>query len=222
VVEDHPLVRHALHELLAERFMIVGEASGGQEAVQKALELRPDVVIMDVGLPDLNGIVAAQRIKAALATTQVVILTAKDDDSTILGAIEAGAISVVVKGEETQTILQAIEQASCGLTYLPPAIARRLMNAAVNRLEDQSRSTQVKPPTGLEERQRANSSQLTPRELEILRLVATGGHNRDVALDLGISERTVMNHLMSIYGKLGIRGRTGATAYAIKHKLITV
>lgn len=222
IVEDHPLVRHALREVLAEPYVVAGEASGGQEAVQKALELQPDIVILDVGLPDMNGVAAAQRIKEAAPATQVVILTANVDDVTILRAIEAGVTSIVAKQEETPMILQAIEQASSGLPYFSPAVARRVMDAAAGRLEDRSGSEPEHQASERNERRRSDGRWLTARETEILRCVASGAHNRDIARTLEISERTVMNHLMSVYGKLGVRGRAGATAYAIKHRLINI
>lgn len=221
VVEDHPLVRHALIEVLGEHFTVVGEASTGEEALQKASETLPEVVVMDVGLPDVDGLVATRRIKEALPNTRVVILTASDDDQTILGAIGAGAISVVVKHEETAVILEAIDQASSDRPYFSPAIARRVVEAAMGRLEARSGGRDG-PDTDIASRRRSDGRWLTAREIEVLKRVAKGAHNRDIARELQISERTVMNHLMSIYGKLGVRGRAGATAYAIKHGLITI
>jgi DNA-binding NarL/FixJ family response regulator len=220
IVEDHPLVRHALAEVLEGRFEVVDEAGTGEEAVRKAQELDPDVVVMDVGLPDMDGLAATRRIKEERPASQVVILTASDDDRTILGAIDAGAISVVVKHEETPIILEAIDQASAQRPYFSPAIAKRVIEAALGRLE--GRGGEEAEQRQRAERQRPDGRGLTAREIEVLKRVARGAHNRDIALDLAISERTVMNHLMSIYAKLGVRGRAGATAYAIKHGLITI
>jgi DNA-binding NarL/FixJ family response regulator len=205
--------------MLEEQFTTIDEASNGEDGVQKALTHEPEIVVMDVGLPDFNGIIATRRIKSALPNTQVVILTAADDDLTILGAIDAGAISVVAKDEAPQVLVEAIERARSGQPYLPPTIARRVMQAALGRFADKSATDSGMQSTALENR-RGDPRQLTRREAEILRYVAQGAHNREVARSLAISERTVTNHLMTIYRKLGIRGRAGATAYAIKHDLI--
>lgn len=214
-------MRQALHDLLVEQQMVTADASTGEAAIRKALEFRPDVVIMDVRLPDMNGIVAARRIKDAIPMTQIVVLTANDDDHTVLTAIEAGAISVVPKDEDMETVLRAIHQASSGQPYLPPAIARRVMHAAAGHVKSYHSNEPSERTRSPASHERAAARPLTTREVEILTSIARGAHNRDVALELGISERTVINHLVSVYGKLGIRSRTGATAYAVKYKLIT-
>jgi two-component system NarL family response regulator len=208
IVDDHAVLRHGLRQILESRFTVVGEAHEGGEALQKALELRPDVVVMDVQMAGMNGLAATKQIKEQCPNTNIVVLTARDDNDTIFEAISAGASAFVVKDDSPQTIVAAVEQAAEGNAYLPPVIAKRVMGGTAGLMNGRGPTTKAIPLSG--------------REIEVLRLVALGKRNREIGDVLCISERTVGNHISSIYNKLGINDRAQAVVYAIKEGLVHV
>jgi len=209
IVDDHAVLRHGLREILESRFCVVGEAHEGGEAVEKVLELRPDVVVMDIELPGMNGIAATRQIKEQCPKVNIVVLTASDHDDAIFGAISAGASAFVLKDDSPQTIVAAVDQAAAGNAYLPPIIAKRVMGGTAGLMN--GRGPQV-----------SRSTPLSGREIEVLRLIALGKRNREIGKELYISERTVGNHVMNIYGKIGATDRAQAIVYAIKQGLVRV
>jgi DNA-binding NarL/FixJ family response regulator len=198
VVEDHPVVRSGLLQLLGDvdEVDVVAAAAGGNEAVALASEVRPDVVLMDLEMPDLDGIEATRRIRAADPEVNVVVLTAFSDRERILDAIDAGAVGYLLKDAEPHELVRGLEAAARGESPLSPKAAQALVAARSER---------------------GASPQLTPREHEVLTLLADGLPNKLIARRLEISEKTVKAHLTSIFQRIGVTDRTQAALWAQKH-----
>ena len=195
IVDDHPVVRAGLRGMLSASpdLAVVGEASDGEEAVRLAASLRPDVVLMDLRMAGLDGVGATARITSEVPGVRVLILTTYDTDADILRAVEAGASGYLLKDTPREELADAIRSAARGETVLGPQVAAKL----VNRL----RVPAVQP--------------LTPREVEVLGLVARGLSNADIGRELFISEATVKTHLVRVFGKLGVDDRTAAVTTAL-------
>jgi DNA-binding NarL/FixJ family response regulator len=195
LADDHPVVRDGLAAMLGTQpdFQVIGEAGTGAEAVAEAARLRPDVVLMDLEMPSLDGIEAIRRLRAADPAVQVVVLTAFDTDERILGALQAGAQGYLLKGAPRAEIFAAIRAVSAGGALIPPVVASKLLRQV---------------------RAAESPDALTAREREVLGLVAAGLANREIAARLAISERTVKFHVSSILSKLGARNRTQAVRLA--------
>jgi DNA-binding NarL/FixJ family response regulator len=196
VVEDHPVVRSGLLQLLGnvEQVDVVAAAAGGKEAVELASAQRPDVVLMDLEMPDLDGIEATRRIRAADPSVNVVVLTAFSDRERILDAIDAGAVGYLLKDAEPDELVRGLEAAARGESPLSPKAAQALVAARADR--------------------GAANTQLTPREHEVLSLLADGLPNKLIARRLEISEKTVKAHLTSIFQRIDVTDRTQAALWA--------
>jgi DNA-binding NarL/FixJ family response regulator len=195
IADDHEVVRQGLRTFLEldPELEVVGEAADGREAVRLAQRLRPDVVLMDLLMPELDGIAATQLIRQQLPDTEVVALTSVLEDAAVVGAVRAGAIGYLLKDTRAQELRQAIKAAAAGQVQLSPKAAARLMREVV-----------------APERPEA----LSERETEVLRLLARGLANKEIARELSIAEKTVKTHVSSILGKLGVQSRTQAALYA--------
>ena len=200
VVDDHPVVRDGLTGMFAAdpEFEVLGEAGDGAEAVRLALALRPDVILMDLRMPGMDGLAAITELARRGASARVLVLTTYDTDSYVLPAIEAGATGYLLKDAPRAELLRAVREAAQGKAVLSPAVATRLM-------------TRVRTPA---------AGPLSQRELEVLELVAAGTTNREAAARLFISEATVKSHLLNIYAKLGVGDRAAAVAEAYKRGLL--
>ncbi|MDQ3811405.1 MAG: response regulator transcription factor [Chloroflexota bacterium] len=203
IVDDHGVVREGLRAYLELEpdIQVVGEARDGQDAVRRAHELRPDVVLMDLVMPNMDGVTAITRIKEQRPDTHVIVLTSFLDEERVVPAIRAGATSYLLKDVAAADLARAIRAARAGQAQLHPEVARRLMQ-------------QVTVP-----RKADAGAQLTDREREVLRLVAEGRSNKEIARSLVVSERTVKGHVSNILGKLGLQDRTQAALYAVRHGL---
>jgi len=210
IADDHEVFRKGLRALLDKDFDIVAEAREGGEAIDKALSYKPDVVVMDISMPGMSGIEAAREIKAKLPKTGVVVISATDEDANIFDAIEAGVSGYIVKDDSPASMIEAIQRAAEGKAYLPPLIAKRVMARVAG-----SRN-------GGGDINGNGSTPLSAREISVLRLMATGKRNREIATELCISERTVGNHITSIYNKLCVYDRAQAIVYAIKKGVVRV
>ena len=204
VVDDQALFREGLRTMLAVQpdFAVVGEAANGEEALRLAATLRPTVVLMDLRMPTLDGVAATRRLHAAQPDCRVIVLTTFDDDEYVFEGLRAGAVGYLLKDVTSTTLAEAIRAAARGESFLQPSVATKVI-AEFARLADRA----TPRPQPLVE-------PLSERELEILRLVARGASNREIAATLFIAEGTVKNHLTNILGKLGAHDRTEAAVKA--------
>ena len=212
LVDDQALFREGLHTLLSlhEDLLVVGEAGNGLEALAAADELRPDVVLMDLRMPVLDGVAATRRLLAAHPASRVIVVTTFDDDELVFDGLRAGAVGYLLKDVSSDKLVEAIRAAARGESFLQPSIAAKVL-AEFNRLE---RSAAPAPPPP------ALAEPLSERELEILRRLADGDSNKEIAATLFITEGTVKNHVTNILGKLGARDRTQAALRARELGLI--
>ncbi len=204
VADDHPMLREGLVTVLGTQpdFEVVGEAADGSEVVRLAERLEPDVILLDLEMPQVDGVAALERLRDTGSETRTIVFTAYDTDERILGALRAGARGYLLKGASRTDIFDAIRTVHSGGSLLGPAATTRLLEH-IERGDEQERS-----------------NDLTPRELEVLTLLARGQKNSEIADDLFISERTVKFHVSSILGKLGAGNRTEAARFAVRRGLI--
>ena len=210
IADDHAVYRMGLRDLLQPEFNVISEATEGSEAVEKAQKQKPDVVVMDINMPGMDGIAAAKQIKECCPDTGVVVITAYDDDRRMFEAIQAGVAGYVLKDDDPQTMLQAVGSAAEGKAFLPPPIVKRVLEGMAGALAGKADSAD------------RSITPLSAREQGVLRLMAEGKRNREIAKELFISERTVGNHITNIYNKLGIYDRSQAVVYAIKKGIVHV
>ncbi len=209
LAEDHVVVREGTRELVQHEpdMEVVGEASDGEEAVQLAGKVRPDVVIMDIAMPKLNGIEATKQIKELYPATAVLILTAYDDDQYVFALLEAGAAGYLLKNVRGRELIDATRAVCAGESVLHPVIARKVIERFIS--------------AGKPEEKRI-AEPLSERELEVLKQAARGISNKDIAEELSLSVRTVQAHLGNIFNKLGVGSRTEAVLYALKKGWISL
>jgi len=212
LVDDQALFREGLRTLLSIRpdLEVVGEAENGREAVDMAAELRPDVILMDLRMPVLNGVAATRQLQAERPECKVIVLTTFDDDEYVFDGLRAGAVGYLLKDVSSDRLVEAIRAAARGETFLEPSIAAKVV-AEFTRLSGERRSGGTRP-SATEERPLVEP--LSERELEILGVLAAGASNREIAQQLYITEGTVKNHVTNILGKLGVRDRTQAALKA--------
>jgi two-component system NarL family response regulator len=212
IVDDHALFRRGLQMVLKqeEDLEVVGEAGDGHEAVQKAQELMPDVILMDVRMPRRSGIEATQQIKDVLPHVKILMLTISDEEADLYDAIKAGASGYLLKEISIDEVADAIRSVWAGQSRISPSMASKLLTefAAISKRADES--------------QRLPAPRLTDREMEVLKLVAQGLNNRDIAKELFISENTVKNHIRNILEKLHLHSRMEAVVYAVREKLLEI
>ncbi|MBD5785375.1 response regulator transcription factor [Cellulosimicrobium terreum] len=199
VADDHPVVRRGLVALLdsLDGFEVVGEASDGAATVREAVLLRPDVVVMDVSMPGVDGLEATRRIVAAAPGVAVLVLTMHEDDDTVFAALQAGAGGYLLKGAEQDEIIRALRSVAAGEVVLGPGVGRRIIGYL------------TAPPV-----RDVAFPELTGREREVLDLIARGASNTQIVERLAISPKTVGNHISSIFAKLGVAGRAEAIVRA--------
>ena len=206
IADDHALFRESLRSLLEARdFEVVGEASNGRKAVEQAWKLKPDVVLMDLAMPEVDGLTATKHLAAELPEIKVVILTASDDDENLFEAIKAGAKGYLLKDLEADEFFSLLGAVGRGEPALTPALARKLL-------------AEFARPTG---KKSDDPDALTAREQEVLEFMVDGvTTNRKLAKQLGISENTVKFHVRNILDKLHLHNRAQVVAYALKHRLV--
>ncbi len=201
LVDDHPVVRMGMRFLLeAEGMRVVGEAENGSLAAELVVTLQPDIVLMDLRMPVMDGATATAAILMARPTTRVLVLTTYDNDTDILRAVEAGACGYLLKDAPQHELVAAIHAALRGETVLSPTIATKLLQ-------------RIRVPI---------AEQLTPRELDVLRALASGGTNAEIGRELFISEATVKTHLLRVFVKLGVDDRTSAVTTAVQRGIVTL
>ncbi len=205
IVDDHTIVRQGLRTFLElnDDILVCGEAANGKAAVEMTARLHPEIVLMDLVMPETDGISATRQISALNLGTRVIVLTSFLEDEKVIHAIQAGAFGYLLKDVAPDELVDAIRAASRGESRLHPDVAQKLMR--------QIAALPVQPA--------ASSAQLTERELEVLALIARGMSNREIAAELVISEKTVKTHVSSLLGKLQLEARTQLAIYAIKNGL---
>ena len=206
IADDHAVVRSGLRTLLSatDEIEVVGEAENGVETLSLAASLAPDMVLLDISMPPENGVKTAQQLKEAHPAMIVLFLTMHEDETLLHEALRAGAAGYLIKRADESEILQAIHAASRGDLYVHPAMTRALLHQAVV----------------MEERRSSSTDALTPREVDVLRLLVRGNTNRQIASLLGLSIRTVENHRANLMGKLGLSSRVELMNYAEERGLL--
>jgi len=210
IADDHAVWRGGLRHYLEPHFEIIGEASEGLEAVRLAEATEPNIVVMDINMPGMNGIAAALRIKQSLPKTQIIILSATDSDEQVYESIQAGINAYVVKDDTPETIWEAVLNVAQGKGYLSPRIAGRVLRDVGLWLNGGGQ-----PPL-------KRGVTLTSREHAVLLLMADGRSNKQIARELRISERTLGNDIATLYSKLGVDSRAPAIVHAIKEGLVAI
>ena len=207
IVDDHPIVRAGLRQVLeaSAGMMVVAEGTTGADALRLLADHRSDVLVLDVNLPDISGVEVVRQAKARGGQTPILILTIHDDRETVQGLLEAGAAGYVLKEDAAETLAGAVRAVVRGDSWLSPRIAGQV----IHHWAGSDTSAELLSP-------------LTPREVEVLRLLAQGLDNEAIAARLVLSRRTVANHVSTIYSKLGIASRAEAVLYALKHRLAAV
>jgi DNA-binding NarL/FixJ family response regulator len=203
LADDHAVVRKGIREFLEEApdIVVIAEAGDGAEAVRLAAEQMPDVAVLDIQMPRLNGIEATRQIKASLPTVRILILTAYEDDPYVFALLQAGADGYLLKSADSDDLVRAVKATATGGKVLDPAVAAKVI-AQMTTGQPDSAKTQMEP--------------LSERELAVLRLAGQGLTNKAIGVELSISDRTVQGHLANIYGKLGVASRTEAVTRALR------
>jgi DNA-binding NarL/FixJ family response regulator len=201
IVDDHPVVRDGLSGIFAgdPDFEVVGQAANGVEAVRQAEELQADVVLMDLRMPEMGGVEAIKQLRKRTPSAHVIVLTTYDTDNDVLSAIEAGATGYLLKDAPREELIRAVRAAHRGESVLSPSVVGQLMGRA----------------------RRPATDAVSPRELQVIKLIAGGANNREAAAKLFVSEATIKTHLMHIFEKLGVRDRAAAVSEAYKRHLIS-
>jgi DNA-binding NarL/FixJ family response regulator len=208
VVDDHDLFREGLRNLLAKQGVnVVGEAPNGQTAIRLASELAPDVVVMDLNMPGLTGVEATRQMAAVVPLTRVVVLTISTDDDDVMNAVMAGACGYLLKNSSMEDLIAGIRAAASGESLISPQIAAKVLQ----RLRSQTTS---------EDAAATIRAELSDREIEVLKLIANGKDNAQIARELFISPKTVKNHISNILMKLQIENRIQAAVYAVRSGIV--
>jgi DNA-binding NarL/FixJ family response regulator len=212
IADDHELFRRGLRMVLDDEdgIEVVGEAGDGKECIDIVTETAPDVVVMDVRMPVLSGIEAAEKIKDDLPTTKILMLTISDEEDDLYEAIKAGANGYLLKEISIDEIGNAVRSVWSGQSLISPSMASKLLNEFASMVKKE------------EEREHVPAPRLTPREMEVLEHVAKGMNNREIAKALFISENTVKNHVRNILEKLHLHSRMEAVVYAVREKLLEI
>jgi NarL family two-component system response regulator LiaR len=210
LADDHPLLRQALRSVLDQQadFEVVAEVSDGDEVVKVAAELVPDVVIMDISMPKLNGLEATRQIKAKYPGVAILVLTVHGEAEHVLGLLEAGAAGYLTKSVFGEEVVHAIRAVAAGETVLSAASSRQILKHALRLMTKPSR---LDP-----------NVKINARELQVLKLAATGMSNKEIALNLELSLRTVKGYLADIFSKLGVASRTEAVIVSLRAGIITL
>lgn len=216
IVDDHALLRQGIKNVLSleSDLLVLGEAADGDEAIKQVECLKPDIVLLDVNMPRMNGLEVTRRLKSVNAAVKVIILTMHDDESYVLEVIKAGAVGYLLKDIEPGMLVKAIRTVFEGQSFIYPTLAQRLFGE-ISRQEDRKHEA-----TAMLERRK--EERLTYREVEVLQLIGQGMSNHEIAKKLFLSEKTVKNHLTNIFRKINVVDRTQAVLYAIKHKIVVL
>jgi len=210
IADDHAVLRQGTVKLLEQEpdLKVIAEASDGEEAVRKATELMPDVAIIDISMPKLDGIAATKQIKELCPDINILILSAYDDDQFVFRLLQAGAAGYLLKSVHSQELIAAVRAVREGESVLHPSIARKVLKRFV--------------PTSVKSLSSTSAGTISEREMDFLKLMAKGLSNKEIANNLGLSIRTVQGYLRQIFKKLGVSSRTEAVVYALKEGWVTL
>lgn len=214
IADDHALLRQGIKNVLEleSDLTVIGEAADGDEAISKATELKPDIVLLDINMPRGNGLEVTRRLRDLKVNSKVIILTIHDDENYVLEVIRAGAAGYLLKDIEPGMLVKAIRTVYEGESFIYPTLAKKLFSE-INRQEDKKHEL-----TKIMDRRR--EERLTYREIEVLQLICQGMSNHTIAQTLFLSEKTVKNHLTNIFRKINVTDRTQAVLYALKNKIV--
>jgi DNA-binding NarL/FixJ family response regulator len=214
IVDDHPVFRQGLRDVFAtdSEIVVVGEAADGKEALEKTLELQPDVILMDINLPGNSGLQATAQLQNHIPQTRVVIITGYDEPEQIFHSLRAGASAFCSKDMPPESLIRTVHAVNEGMVVIQQQVlSKQEAEAWIQKRADRFGKR-------LADDRSAGETSLTPREMEILEMICRGASNKDIARDLGISYQTVKNHVTAILHKLDVKDRTQAVLYAIKHE----
>mgnify|MGYP003586215005 CR=1 FL=1 len=216
IADDHAILRSGIRKVLEfeDDFKVVAEATNGLEAIQKTLELEPDILLLDINMPIKNGFETVRELSAQKTETKIIILTINDDENYVLEMLKNGASGYLLKDIEPSMLVQAIRMINQGESYIYPDIARKIFGD-VGFSGDIVKAAEVM----LKERR---CEKLTARELDVLQCICKGMSNQEIAKDLFVSEKTVKNHLTNIFRKINVNDRTQALLYVLKNKIMTI
>jgi DNA-binding NarL/FixJ family response regulator len=224
VVDDQHLMREGIASLLSiqEGIEIVGTAANGQEALEQAVSMKPDVILMDVRMPIMDGVAATEQVLRQVPGCKILMLTTFDDEEYVIEALRKGASGYLLKDIPVGDLAQAVQAVHRGIYQLDPAVMSRVMTSLIGlkRMESQTAPSMTAVSGGAAPSGSLKHAGLTEREIEVLRLIAQGATNREIAEKLVISEGTVKNHISNILSRLELRDRTQAAIYAREHALL--
>jgi len=224
IADDHKLFRDGLRRILEmeEDLVVVGEASDGEEACRMAAALRPEVVLMDISMPTVNGVEATECIVRTVPDCRVIILSIHDDEAYVYRALSGGAKGYLLKEMDSEELIEAVRTVARGEAYIHPRVTNKVLDQLRRLREGQTPLPDGAAAAFLDEEMVARFRQLTSREREVLQLMAEGKSNRQIGEALFISEKTVKNHVSNIFQKLGVDDRTQAVVLAIKHGWVRI
>lgn len=216
IADDHALLRQGIKRVLnfEEDLEVIGEAGDGQEALARTLVLQPDIILLDLNMPNLSGLEVTRQLQAARSRTRIIALTIHDSDKYVLEMLRNGALGYLLKDVEPSMLIKAIHVVAGGDAFVYPQLAERIFGGLLEG-EDVNAKAREMWREGRAER-------LTPREMDVLSCIAKGFSNQDIAQALFVSEKTVKNHLTNIFRKLNVNDRTQALIYVLKHKIMTL
>jgi len=218
IADDHSLLRQGIKDILQLEpdLVVVGEAADGEEVLRKIGPAAPDVLLLDINMPKLNGLEVIRRVRAAYPAVRIVALTIHDDENYVVEVIKAGAVGYILKDVEPGMLVKAIRLVHEGEFFVYPTLAKKLFGTIVKNSEFSPGAASARML------KRNKDERLTYREIEVLQLICQGLSNYEIAKKLYLSEKTVKNHLTNIFRKINVNDRTQAVLYAIKHKLVAL
>ena len=216
IADDHALLRQGIKRVLnfEDDLEVIGEAEDGQEALARTLMLQPDILLLDLNMPGLNGLEVTKQLKQADSQTRIIALTIHDSDNYVLELLKNGAMGYLLKDVEPAVLVKAIHVVNDGNAFVHPMLAERLFGSLSVSDDVSERASEMLD--------QSRAERLTAREMEVLECIAKGFSNNDIGKALGLSEKTVKNHLTSIFHKLNVNDRTQALIYVLKNKIISL